>query len=638
MFENLLSLAIRLAGAAVVLGWGLSALGGINGRGYLLAGLPVLGLILFSIEWQPWTPFRRVALSRPLGWWKRRRALPRSFLLVTGLVLLGSVLHEPNNYDGLNYRAPKVLNWLEAHRWHWIHSSCAAVNWSFPNYEWLSVPFYLLTGGFHATVVINWIAFALLPGLFFSLLRVLGASSRLAYDWMWIFPSGYVIALLAGGIGNDLVGLTALLASIHCASRFNVTNKGGYLLDALLAAGFCTGVKISNLPLGAFVLLVLLKHPFRLLTHRTVLAAGTVLGLAGSGLIPLLLNRLHTGSILGVTASSDQTTHPVAGWLGNALALIETAFAPPLGGGHATAWLDAQAPGGLLGWIHAHYPKFSLRMGDLPQEEGGGLGIGITLCVLLCVGWSWRMRRPKDHPGGASPSKLLGWQRKLFVGWLVFALLVILAKLGLAQSLPRVLIPWLGLMVAALLAGLCNEAVTRARLWRRLAPLLTLSVVPVLLLTPSRPLVPPSAVLWLGHKLGLSEPTLRQIQVGYEVYAHRADPFVELRQSLPPETPLLAVVSDGFDLTAAYWKPYTKRRCVDWLSDQEVRAALAQSSQPLYVVLKEDGCQHYFHLDTAGWLQTYGATPLKSVDIRVFASRPPFHFTLARLEPQGAPR
>lgn len=97
-------------------------------------------------------------------------------------------------------------------------------------------------------------------------------------------------------------------------------------------------------------------------------------------------------------------------------------------------------------------------------------------------------------------------------------------------------------------------------------------------------------------------------------------------------------VSDGFDMNTAYWKPYTQRRCVDWLSDREVRVALAQARQPLYVVLKDEGCKKYFQLDVADWLRTYGATPLRTVEIRVLAHQAPHQFTLARLEPRSDTR
>jgi hypothetical protein len=637
MFESVISLSIRLAAAAVAVGWGLSALGRLNATGYLLAGLPALAWAVWSVDWTPVRRSWRREFRRPLLWWKRRRVLPLVFLLITGLILLGSVMHEPNNYDGLNYRAPKVLHWLDAQSWQWIHTASQNLNYTFPNYEWLTVPLFLASKGFHLTVVLNWIGFALLPGLGFSALRLLGANRRYAYDWMWILPSGYIVALEAGGIGNDLIGLTAFLASLHCAKRFNETGRGGCLLDALLAAAFCTGVKITNLPLAAFPLIILLKNPARLLNHRAVLVAGTLLGLVSSGLPLLLLNRLHSGSFLGAPPEEylmTQTTHPVAGWVGNSLLLVQTAVAPPLfpGARKLTAWLDPQPGVGVLGWVKAHYLKFSLQFGDLPQEEGGAFGLGVTLGLLLCAWLWWRTRSARGTGGAEPPRSLMAWQRFAFVAWLVFALGVILARYGVGG--PRALLPWVALVLMLLLARLGSEAVARKRLWCRTAPWLSLTVIPALLVTPSRPLIPPSGLLWLGQKLGMSQASLAQMKVVYDVYARRADPYAELRECLPADAHTLALVSNGLEpAVSSYWLPYGQRHCVYWLSDADARRARQQSSQPLYVLLQEDGCQTWFHQNIDAWLRTYRATPLTNAEVRVLASKPPCRFTVARLDP-----
>ena len=147
-------------------------------------------------------------------WWKRRRLLPLIFLFTFLLIVCGSVLYEPNNFDGLTVRIPRVLYWMGQHHWYWIKTPFPELNYLLPNYEWLTVPIFLATGGFHAAVAINWISFLFLPSLFFTLLRAFGTPRRLAWDWMWIFPSGYLIAIQAGSISNDLPGLTAILAAL----------------------------------------------------------------------------------------------------------------------------------------------------------------------------------------------------------------------------------------------------------------------------------------------------------------------------------------------------------------------------------------------------------------------------------------
>jgi hypothetical protein len=262
---------------------------------------------------------------------RARRPLPLIFWITFALIASGSVLHEPNNFDGLMYRIPKVLCWLNQHHWHWVQTMDEEVNYTLPNYEWLTMPLYLLSGGFHLTVVINWLCFLLIPSLFFTLLRAFGVSGRLAHDWMWLFQSGYVIAMQAGGIGNDLCGLTALLAALHCANRCRTRFRPGLAADALVAAAFCTGVKMSNVPLAGFVLILLAGSGAQLRSRLLPLSVIAGLAMLVSAAIPMALNFTHAGTILGASPAwdFDEVKNPAAGLAGNTLILAASTLQPP---------------------------------------------------------------------------------------------------------------------------------------------------------------------------------------------------------------------------------------------------------------------------------------------------------------------
>src|SRR5947207_2185005 len=135
MFDQTLSLIIRLASAAVIAGWFLSALGELNARGYVRLGIPILigAAILYLRNLDKSN--RRWFKGRFVRLWRRPRALPIIYFIIFLLIVIGSLLHEPNNFDGLSYRVPKVLYWLEQGRWHWINAPYEAVNFTFPNYE-----------------------------------------------------------------------------------------------------------------------------------------------------------------------------------------------------------------------------------------------------------------------------------------------------------------------------------------------------------------------------------------------------------------------------------------------------------------------------------------------------------------------
>ena len=629
-FDWLLSLGVRLSSLAVILGWLLSAFGLLERRGYLVAGIPAaVAVVLLSGARRPrrWDvfKFRRVGV-----WWKRKHPLPLLFLAAFALVVLGSILHEPNNFDGLSYRAPKVLFWLQQHQWHWIQSPYGPINYTLPNYEWLTVPMFLATGGFHSTVIINWIAFLLVPPLFFSLLRALGAGGRMAWCWMWLFPSGYIITMLAGGIGNDLLGLTAILAGFHFARRFAASGSGGCLLDALLAAGFCTGIKLSNLPLPAFVLIFLLKEPRRLLTNKVALACGILFGTLASAVIPLLLNRACCGSILG-GGTEDTVSNPFAGWAGNSLILFLAAIALPVfpGASQVTALLEKALGNGLVSWLQSHYFKFTLKLNELPQEEGGGLGLGITLGVILCLIMWARLRK-----GGARPARnasFLPWQWVAYWGCLGIGLAAITAKLGTGPAVPRNLLPWYPFLLGPILLVLGRGPCASSRLWRVAAPLILLSVFPALLLTPSRPLVPPRMLIALADRAHLGATVVERLRTVYSVYAQRADPFIAIRHAIPPDVEILGLVSDCGESTVAWFKPFGHRWPVYLLSADQVGAA-RRSGAVQYVVVKEPCCQPYFQVQPARWFEKFRARPIQSFEVRVFASQPPVVYTLAKLE------
>ena len=185
---SILSIAVRLTSTAVILGWLLSAMRAIEHPGLSARrpARPAAGRNSCPARSSPTGSFYYTSYRKLACWWCRRRLLPLIFLLTFALLAIGSVLYEPNNFDALSYRSPKVLYWLDQGHWHWIKANYEAMNYTMSNFEWLTVPLFLLTHGFHVAVVVNWIAFLLLPPLFFSLLRAFGATGRVAYDWMWL--------------------------------------------------------------------------------------------------------------------------------------------------------------------------------------------------------------------------------------------------------------------------------------------------------------------------------------------------------------------------------------------------------------------------------------------------------------------
>ncbi|HZL12940.1 MAG TPA: hypothetical protein VFC85_02240, partial [Verrucomicrobiae bacterium] len=135
------------------------------------------------------------------------------------MAFLGGAMYAPNNYDALAYRIPRILHWLAANQWHWIHTIFDRVNDRSCGIEWVSAPFVALFKTDRFLFLINIVSFLFLPGLVFSMFTRLGVRRRVAWHWMWIVPTGYGFLLQAGSIGNDLFGAVFALAAVDFALR-----------------------------------------------------------------------------------------------------------------------------------------------------------------------------------------------------------------------------------------------------------------------------------------------------------------------------------------------------------------------------------------------------------------------------------
>lgn len=240
--------------ACAVAGWVLSALHQLNGPGYLT--FFVLAGFAFA-SWRRWNPPSRSLRSEAGGhrmWMRKfrrrfRRPLPRVFAVAVVLILLGGALYAPTNYDALMYRFPRLLHWWGQSGWHWLSTPVQGMNRSGAGFEWLMMPIFILTHSDRFFFLINLASFLLMPGLIFSAFCAAGVAKRVARTWMWLLPMGFCYIMQAGGIGNDILAVTYVLAAVACGLRAARNGSPEQLRFAFLAAGLATGVKAANLPL-----------------------------------------------------------------------------------------------------------------------------------------------------------------------------------------------------------------------------------------------------------------------------------------------------------------------------------------------------------------------------------------------------
>jgi hypothetical protein len=491
-----------------------------------------------------------------------RRLLPAAFFLLAIIALIGGLLYEPNNHDGLSYRIPRVLHWLTHGSWFWTGTSDTRMDTRSVGFEFLSVPFLALLHTDRLIFLWNWTGFLFLPALIFQLSRRLGASGRVAWNWMWLVPSAYGIVLQVGSIGNDsIAGVFFLTSLVLATGRQPVTFRD--LAFSALAMALCAGIKSTNILWALPWLCVILPQTKTLLRRPWLTTALLFVCLALSSLPIWFSNQLHCGDWTGekaeVTASPKKpntVTNPAVGIAGNLILLSVQNSAPPVWPfvRQTTDFVRSSLPKPLVASLSKSFEGAfqNLAIRELPQEESAGLGLGLiilsSLSIFAAIGASrWTLRTPSSA---------------LAIAWLANLVSILVYSSKMAISCPaRIILPSLMFLIVGFSALPNHSRLVRSRLWRWAAFFAVGSSLFVLILAPSRPLFPQRLIITLVRQLPLSPPLKERILVVYEAYGRRSRPFDPLLNSLPPGVPVVGYTG-GAALESTLWKPYGSRTIV----------------------------------------------------------------------------
>ena len=293
-FTPLVRLWLWVSVFATAAGWILSALGQLNHLGYAILFAAFAVFVLFFRKELGFVSANRTSRRRKLLR-RFRRPLPLCFASLALLIFIGGACYPPTQFTALNYRLARVLQWLAHGQWWWIHSPNCRMNTRSCGIEWMTAPLLLFTRSDRALFLLNFIPFLLLPGLIFSVFTRLGVRARVAWQWMWLLPTGYIFILQAGSIANDAFPVVYALAAMDFAARAWVSRRPADLWHSILAAALMVGAKSGNLPLGLpWALLVVALVP---LLWRKPVATTLVLLLAllVSFLPMAVLNRHYCG-------------------------------------------------------------------------------------------------------------------------------------------------------------------------------------------------------------------------------------------------------------------------------------------------------------------------------------------------------
>jgi hypothetical protein len=613
---------IILSAFISVLGWILAATGNLDARGYAIG--VIVGSVLLSFWARPefsGITARGITFSR----WRWRRPLPRAFAVLFVLVFAGAVLHPPNNYDALTYRVPQMLHWLSVHRWQWVPVSERHINITPPGQGWFLAPMIAILKTDRLFALPNLICFALLPGLFFSVLRACGVRGRVAWNWMWVIPAASCFAMQAGGIGNDLLAaayaLGALALGLRAARRRSL---GDFWLSAL-AAALITGVKITAAPL-ALPWLVATLPCWKLVPGRWLASAFVATVALVISYLPIAaLNIRYTKAWNGdpENALHLQINSPVHGVIGNSLMTATGALEPPV-----CPFLGALRPGfqaitssGFVHWLREKFPRFGVGWGELATEESSGVGLGITLLAgTVLFGGAGRSRR-RSQPD---------WGRWIGVAsFLAFS--AYLAKMG-SEAAARLAAPFYPFLLIPILRAYAFDRLVRQPWWQILAVLVVVSVMPAVILSPARPLWPAASILARLVKQHPESALLTRAQKVYRVYARRDDDVAPLKPFLPSDGRAVGYIRMENDIEAPLWKPYGSRRIVEVVPPATDLAELAGS----VIIGSKMGIEQQFAMSPDQFAAKIGGQIIARQDISVKVGTGPEEWVVIALGPQSS--
>jgi hypothetical protein len=618
---------IWISAFASLAGWGLSAAGELNRKGYA-AAFGVFAVFII-IRRQDLGFTAKAEGQRPKAKIRRRfrRPLPFCFGALAVLIFLGGAFYAPTHYNAMTYHIPRVLQWLAAERWHWIHTSVTRMNYSGCDFEWLSAPLVLFTKSDRGLFLLNFIPFLLLPGLVFSVFTRLGVRARVAWQWMWLFPTGYIYMLQAGSAGNDAFSTAYALAAIDFGCRAWETRRARDLWLSLLAVALLTGTKPTSLPLllpWAILIFPLLPLLWRKLSATLlVMAAALVVSF-----FPIaVINHHFSGDWLGTSVENSHLAieNPLTGIAGNIFQLGLHNSVPPLF--PLAGWWNRQ---GVLmlphAWVAAFQPGFC-AVGELPDEDWAGIGFGLSALLAISVAAGFYAGRGREMPVGKQRAIPDGLRRLVLVApWI--ALLFFCAESAM-NTPARLVAPYYPLLLPLLLVGAAQSQIVRRRWWRVLAGGVLFLALVVLVLSPDRPLWPAQNIL---SRLAARHPDSHLISRArdvYAIYAKRSDPLADVRTLLPPGVKTVGFIGMADDSDISLWLPFGSRRVEDFLlSDPPERFRREQIE---YAVVGG------FNLQSSGmtldaWLQQTGAELVASTNATLKVSEGPQPWFVVRFK------
>ena len=544
-----------------------------------------------------------------LRWRRFRRPFPLLYLLCALAALVGGAIHPPTNHDALSYRVPRLLHWLSTGQWHYIGGADTRMDFSGTGFEAMMLPPFAALHTLRFAFLINATLYLLLPGLIFSVFSALGVKRSIGALWMWIIPCASCFAMEAGSIGNDLPACVYVLAALFFGLKAVETGKWTDVMLAVLASALMTGIKVVSLPLllpiAICMLWVFLRHPKLIFPA----AATAVLATTISFLPIAVANTLNAGDWAGDSNSLLKIHDPVVGLAGNAVLIGSASLAPAIfpQSEKLNVWFNSSVVEGSLNWIKAGFADFRMTHPQMASEEHSGIGLGVSAALILGVAGAWRQLRIKRlvSPGGL-----------IFAGFW-FALLFFMIKLGNCGA-PRLIAPYYVGLIGLPLLLIQSGKVFRKKWWQWSSLVLLLPILPALAMSPARPLLPMRTIVGILKDNGIGSAILSRMDIVYEVYANRYDPYQLVRDLLPENTTSIGFAGTSGDSQYSFWLPMGTRRVSDFTPRQDGK--LPDTSNLDVIVASAWGTMDRFGMTPRQLAERLDWEIIESIPVRALAS------------------
>lgn len=605
-------------------GWALSACQALNRAGYAVVLALGLGILWFW-SWKTSSPILP-QMRLPKFRWRFRHAFPLAFLVLAVLAFLGGALYAPANYDTLAYRTPRVLHWLAAGHWEWIHTEFHRLNTRTAGFEWVTAPLFLFSGSDRLEFLLNMMSFLLLPGRVFSMLVLLGARPRAAWHWMWLFPAGFGYILQAGSSVNDLFATLFAITAIEFALRARREQKTFPLWTSGLAAALMTSAKAFNLLL-LLPWFIAAFPALRTLLRRPLASVVVIVFALSASMIPTsLLNAKYCGDWTG--AALEQTPngggHELMRFIGNVGSIAVSNFQPPVFP-FVKQWDELVArtvPPELQKNLRVNMEGGLARfmVSEVAVEESAGLGCGLSILLVIVI---WKKfsarRREKSSAPAVAPSRPVGLNlRRLVILGSWFALLVLITRAGYVGP-ARYLLPFYVLLFIPALTGDVPSDLTRRRWWKPAGLLVFFLALPGLVMSPQRPLWPAKTILPRCGGNDAKNVFRHRALAVYAIYSLRADSFGPVLEKLPPGVTTLGFMGTD-EPEGALWKPYGSRRIEDLLVTDPPQYFRERGIK--YALVNADFMRQNRNVDVNDWLQQNHAQQVEAFHLKIRVGKP----------------